>query len=79
MDIIRTVTILLPADDDLRATVVAFQHVQQALSAPAYNSGKPLGTCVAPRYVQASDGNAQQPDDVLGHSPDGCSLRQRAG
>jgi IS605 OrfB family transposase len=44
MDIIRTVTILLPADDDLRATVVAFQHVQQALSAPAYNSGKPLGT-----------------------------------
>lgn len=42
MDIKRTVTILLPDDDDLRATVAAFQHVQQDLSEPCYNDGKSL-------------------------------------
>jgi putative transposase len=42
MDIKRSVTILLPDDGDLRATVAAFQHVQQALSETAYNQGKPL-------------------------------------
>lgn len=43
MDIKRSVTILLPDDDDLRATVAAFQGVQQALSEPCYNGGEPLG------------------------------------
>jgi len=42
MDIKRSVTILLPDDDDLRATVGAFQRVQQALSEPCYNNGRPL-------------------------------------
>jgi IS605 OrfB family transposase len=42
MDIKRSVTILLPADGDLRATVVVFQQVQQDLSETAYNQGKPL-------------------------------------
>ncbi len=42
MDIKRSVTILLPDDSDLRATVAAFQRVQQDLSETAYNSGKPL-------------------------------------
>ena len=42
MDIKRSVTILLPDDSDLRATVVAFQRVQQDLSAPCYHDGKPL-------------------------------------
>jgi IS605 OrfB family transposase len=42
MDIKRSVTILLPDDSDLRATVVAFRHVQQDLSEPAYNQGQPL-------------------------------------
>jgi putative transposase len=42
MDIKRSVTILLPDDRDLRATVAAFQRVQQALSEMAYNQGKPF-------------------------------------
>jgi IS605 OrfB family transposase len=42
MDIKRSVTILLPDDDDLRATVAAFQRVQQELAEPCYNAGKPL-------------------------------------
>ena len=42
MDIKRSVTILLPDDRDLRATVVAFQRVQQSLTEAAYNDGKPL-------------------------------------
>ena len=43
MDIKRSVTILLPDDADLRATVAAFQRVQQDLTATAYNDRKPLG------------------------------------
>ncbi|HEV8192895.1 MAG TPA: hypothetical protein VGP82_15630 [Ktedonobacterales bacterium] len=35
-------TILLPDDGDLRATVAAVQRVQQRLSEPAYHDGKPL-------------------------------------
>jgi putative transposase len=42
MNIKRSVTILLPDDADLRATVAAFQRVQHVLSEPAYNRGKPL-------------------------------------
>jgi IS605 OrfB family transposase len=42
MDIKRSVTIPLPDDRDLRATVAAFQRVQQDLSEPCYNHGKPL-------------------------------------
>jgi len=56
MDIKRTVTILLPDDDDLRATLAAFQRVQQNLSEPAYNSGKPLSALALHRamYPQVS-------------------------
>jgi len=43
MNIQRTITIVLPADDDLRATVAAFQSVQQLLTIPCYNDGSPLG------------------------------------
>ncbi len=42
MEIKRCVTILLPDDADLHATVAAFQRVQQDLSEPCYNDGKPL-------------------------------------
>src|SRR5260221_1355930 len=42
MDIKRSVTILLPDDSDLRATVAAFQGVQHSLVEAAYNGGKPL-------------------------------------
>jgi IS605 OrfB family transposase len=42
MDIKRAVTILLPDDADLRATVAAFQRVQQELSEPCYHDGQPL-------------------------------------
>src|SRR5262245_40547605 len=42
MDIKRSVTILLPDDADLRATVSAFQRVQQDLAEPCYNDGSPL-------------------------------------
>jgi len=43
MEMQRTVTILLPNDPDLLATVKTFQQVQQVLSEPCYNDGKPLG------------------------------------
>ena len=42
MDIKRSVTILLPDDRDLRATMADFQRVQQDLSETAYNDGQPL-------------------------------------
>ncbi|HEX5440383.1 MAG TPA: hypothetical protein VFW76_05835, partial [Ktedonobacterales bacterium] len=42
MDIKRSVTILLPDDNDLRETVTAFQRVQQTLAEPCYNGGHPL-------------------------------------
>src|SRR5258706_53263 len=56
MDIKRSVTILLPDDDDLRATVAVFQRVQQNLSEPSYNSGKPLSALALHRamYPQVS-------------------------
>ena len=43
MDIKRSITILLPDDADLRATVLAFQQVQQQLSPLCYHDGAPLG------------------------------------
>jgi len=49
MDIQRTITILLPDDNDLRATVAAFQSVQQHLTAPCYNAGSPLGALALQR------------------------------
>ncbi len=49
MEIKRTVTILLPKDPDLLATVKAFQQVQQELSQPCYNQGKPLGAIALQR------------------------------
>jgi len=42
MDIQRTVTIKLPDDADLRATLAAFRSVQQDVSATAFNNGQPL-------------------------------------
>jgi putative transposase len=42
VDIKRSVTILLPDDADLRATVAAFQRVQQELTEPCYHDGQPL-------------------------------------
>ncbi|HEY7094511.1 MAG TPA: transposase [Ktedonobacterales bacterium] len=51
MDIKRSVTILLPDDDDLRATVVAFQRVQQNLSEAAYNQGMPLSAIALHRLM----------------------------
>jgi IS605 OrfB family transposase len=38
----RTVTITLPDDPDLRATLDAFQRVQQRVSPVAFNDGQPL-------------------------------------
>ncbi len=43
MDITRTITVLLPDDADLRATLVAFQQVQQQISPVCYHDGEPLG------------------------------------
>jgi putative transposase len=42
MDIQRTITILLPNDDDLRATLRAFQSVQNLLSPLCFNEGNLL-------------------------------------
>ncbi len=51
MRIQRTITILIENDPDLRDTLVAFCKVQQALSAPCYNDGKPLGALALQRKV----------------------------
>lgn len=38
----RTITIILPDDADLRATLLAFRDVQQKISSVCFNDGKPL-------------------------------------
>jgi putative transposase len=53
VDIKRSVTILLPEDSDLRATVAAFKHVQQDLSETGYNKGKPLSALALHRAMYA--------------------------
>jgi putative transposase len=42
MQIQRTVTITLEYDGDLKRTLEVFQRIQQQLSVPCYNNGKPL-------------------------------------
>ncbi len=51
MEMQRTVTIMLPADADLRATLTAFRAVQNAVSADAFNDGKPLAAVPLQRVV----------------------------
>jgi putative transposase len=51
MEIQRTVTILLPDDADLRATLTAFCSVQNAVSEAAFNGGKPLRAVELQRVV----------------------------
>lgn len=53
MDIKRSITILLPDDSDLRATVAAFQRVQQDLSVLCFHDGKPLGALALHRAMYA--------------------------
>ncbi len=42
METQRTITILLPNDPDLRATLLAFQRVQQQVSPLCFNDGQPV-------------------------------------
>jgi IS605 OrfB family transposase len=42
METQRTITVTLPDDPDLRATLAAFQRVQQQVSPVAFNEGTPL-------------------------------------
>jgi len=51
MDIQRTVTIKLPNDADLRATLAAFRDVQNAVSTDAFNEGQPLAAVPLQRLV----------------------------
>jgi IS605 OrfB family transposase len=51
MDIQRTITIFLPDDADVRATIGAFCAVQNAVSQPAFNGGKPLRAVELQRVV----------------------------
>lgn len=51
MDIQRTVTIQLPDDTDLRATLTAFRNVQNAVSEDAFNGGTPLAAVPLQRSV----------------------------
>jgi len=51
MDIQRTVTIKLPNDADLRATLTAFRDVQNAVSEDAFNGGKPMAAVPLQRIV----------------------------
>jgi hypothetical protein len=47
----RTITILLAYDADLRATLDAFQQVQQVLSPLCFHDGKPLGALALQRVA----------------------------
>jgi IS605 OrfB family transposase len=51
MEIQRTITMLLPDDDDLRATLAVFRTVQNAVSEVAFNGGKPLRAVELQRAV----------------------------
>jgi IS605 OrfB family transposase len=51
MEIQRTVTILLPDDADLRATLAAFCSAQNVVSEAAFNGGKPLRALELQRVV----------------------------
>src|SRR5688500_10605589 len=51
MDIQRTITILIADDPDLRATLAAFQGIQQGISAACYNDGKSLSALALHRAV----------------------------
>jgi hypothetical protein len=51
MEVQRTITILLPDDADLRATLAAFCAVQNAVSESAFNGGKPLRAVALQRVV----------------------------
>src|SRR6266540_580354 len=51
VDIQRTLTILLPNDDDLRRTLDAFRAVQQRVAGACYNGGHPLTAVQLQRAV----------------------------
>ncbi len=51
MEMQRTITILLPDDADLRATLTAFCSIQNAVSEVAFNGGKPLRAVELQRVV----------------------------
>jgi putative transposase len=51
MDVQRTITIRIANDPDLRATLAAFQGIQQRVSAACYNDGKPLSALALHRLV----------------------------
>jgi IS605 OrfB family transposase len=51
MDTQRAITILLPDDADLRATLAVFRAVQNAVSETAFNGGKPLRAVELQRVV----------------------------
>jgi putative transposase len=53
MEIQRTITILLPNDTDLHATLTAFCSVQNAVSEVAFNGGKPLRAVELQRVIYA--------------------------
>lgn len=51
MEIQRTITLKLPADADLRATLAAFRDVQNGVSGDAFNGGKPLNATALQRVA----------------------------
>jgi len=51
METQRTITMVLPNDDDLRATLAAFRKVQNAVTATAFHDGKPLRAVALQRAV----------------------------
>jgi hypothetical protein len=53
MDLQRTVTVCLPDDPDLRATLLAFLAVQNAVTRACYNGGNPLSAVQLQRVVYA--------------------------
>jgi len=62
MDIQRTIPIIIEPDSALQETLYAFRGVQQALSGPCYNDGKPLGALALQRavyYLVKNQVNAQ--------------------
>jgi hypothetical protein len=80
MDVQRTVTILLPDDADLRATLDAFREVQNSVSAAAFNGGKPLRAVELQRAVyQEAKGMLSSQMTITALRVVTCSCNDRRG
>jgi hypothetical protein len=78
MDIQRTITILIEPDKDLERTIEAFREVQQALSEPCYNEGRPLGALALQRLMYHEVKGSLSAQMTISATRTVCAAYQRA-